>query len=125
MGLRLTVVHRDLRFDQSPWMEPYIRMNTELQKMAASGFEKDLYKLMNNSVFGKTMENLRMRGRCEAGSFERGRQAQAPHRQSSICLGQYILRRLGSYPGPQEPPSAQSPGVRGDGHSGSLQAPDV
>ena len=60
-GLRRTAVHRALRFDQSPWMEPYIRMNTELRKKAASDFEKDLYKLMNNSVFGKTMENLRRR----------------------------------------------------------------
>ena len=59
--MRLTVVHRALRFDQRPWMEPYIRMNTELRKKAVSGFEKDLYKLMNNSVFGKTMENLRKR----------------------------------------------------------------
>ena len=61
LGMRLTKVHRAHRFDKSPWMEPYIRMNTELWKKAASGFEKDLYKLMNNSVFGKTMENLRKR----------------------------------------------------------------
>ena len=50
-----------LRFEQSPWMEPYIRMNTELRKQATSDFEKDIYKLMNNSVLGKTMENLRRR----------------------------------------------------------------
>ena len=61
LGMRLTKVHRALRFEQSPWMEPYIRMNTELRKQATSDFEKDLYKLMNNSVFGKMMENLRRR----------------------------------------------------------------
>ena len=61
LGMHLTKVHRAPRFDQSPWMEPYIRMNTELRKKVASDSEKDLYKLMNNSVFWKTMENLRKR----------------------------------------------------------------
>ena len=61
LGMRLTKVHRALRFDQSPWTEPYIRMNTELWRKATSDFENYLYKLMNNSVFGKTMENLRKR----------------------------------------------------------------
>ena len=61
LEMRLKKVHRALRFEQSPWMEPYIRMNTDLRKQANSDFEKDLYKLMNNAVFGKTMENLRRR----------------------------------------------------------------
>ena len=61
LGMRLAKVHRAVRFDQSPWMEPYMWTNTELRKKAASDFEKDLYKLINNSVLGKTMENLRKR----------------------------------------------------------------
>ena len=59
LGMRLKKVCRALQFKQSSWAEPY--MNTELRKVAKSDFEKDLYKLMNNSVFGKTMENLRRR----------------------------------------------------------------
>ena len=60
-GMRLKKVHQVIEFDQEPWMEPYIRMNTEFRKQAKSDFETDFYKLMNNSVFGKTMENLRNR----------------------------------------------------------------
>ena len=58
LGMRLAKVHCALRFDQSPWMQPYTRINTVLRNKAASDFEKDLYKLMNNSVFGNTMDTL-------------------------------------------------------------------
>ena len=65
MGIEITAVHRGLSFYQSAWMEPYIRKNTELRKKAANSFEKDFFKLMNNSVFGKTIENIRKRQKIE------------------------------------------------------------
>ena len=65
LGMRITAVHRGISFNQSSWMEPYIRKNTELRKTAANSFEKDFFKLMNNSVFGKTIENIRKRQNIE------------------------------------------------------------
>ena len=92
-GLRLDRIHRVIEFDQSPWLKTYIDFNTQLRTAATNDFEKDFFKLMNNSVFGKTMENIRKHRNIKLVTTEEKylHTVMCPNFKSGVLFGENLM----------------------------------
>ena len=91
--LRLDRIHRVIEFDQSPWFKTYIDFNTQLRTAATNDFEKDFFKLVNNSVFGKTMENIRKHRNIKLLMTEEKylRTVTEPNFKSGVLFGENLM----------------------------------
>ena len=58
IGLKIKKIHSGIRFEEEPWLKSHIELNTNLRAKATKDFKRDFFELMNNSVFGKTMEKI-------------------------------------------------------------------
>ena len=92
-GLILEKIHRAIEFDQSDWMKSYIDFNTQLRTQARNDFEKDFYKLMNNAVFGKTMESIRKHRNIKLVTNEESylRTVMKPNFKSGVRFGKNLM----------------------------------
>ena len=92
-GLILENVHRVIEFEQSALLKSYIDFNTELRKKAKNEFEKDFFKLMNNSVFGKAMENIRKHRDIKLVTNEKVylRTVLKPNFKSGVLFGENLM----------------------------------
>ena len=92
-GLKLTKVHRVIEFRQEYWLKLDIDMNTDLRKNAKNDFEKDFFKLMNNSAFGKTMENVQNHRDIRVGTIDKRRSilASEPNYHSTKYIAKDLL----------------------------------
>ena len=89
-GIRILNVHTVYKFKQSPWLAKYINYNTEQRKKAKTEFEKHFYKLMNNSFYGKTIENIRKRLNLHL--IDKSDIHRILNRQSKLSFGEKICR---------------------------------
>ena len=92
-GLKLTKVHIIIQFDQEAWLNQYININTTLRREAKNDFEKDFFKLMNNSSFGKTMDNVRNHRDIKLVTSDKRRSilASEPNYHSSKCISKDLM----------------------------------
>ena len=92
-GLVLERIHRAIEFNQTDWMKPYIDFNTKPRTAATNDFEKDFFKLMNNSVFGKTMENIRKHSNIKLVTNKDKclRMVMKPNFKSGVLFGENLM----------------------------------
>ena len=92
-GIIFKKAHRVIKFKQEAWLKPYIDMNTDLRKESKNEFEKGFFKLMNNSVFGKTMENVRNHRDIKLVTSDKRRSilASEPNYHSSKCISKDLM----------------------------------
>ena len=92
-GLILDRIHRAIEFDQSAWMKPYIDFNMQLRTQAKNDFEKDFFKLMNNAVFGKTMENIRKHRNIKLVTSRESylKTVMKPNFKSGVCFDENLM----------------------------------